>query len=113
MSGADTKKDMHDLARRLQPFIANAAEYRSNAKVLAALAAQTSNNVNDEVLLRVEEISEDIRSDIDRLTALIKSMPKASPTDFALTTEVDDALRLVLLEVTELGTKLYGARSAL
>jgi hypothetical protein len=28
-----------------------------------------------------------------------------------LTTEVEDALRLVLLEVTETGTKLYSARS--
>jgi hypothetical protein len=111
--GAKMENDTADLARRLEPFMANAAEYRSAAKMLASLATQTSHQVSDEVLLRVEEISDDIRSDIARLGDLIKSLRGSSATDLALTTEVDDALRLVLLEVTELGTRLYSARSAI
>jgi len=63
-------------------------------------------------LLRVEEISDEIQSDIARLSELMKALKTPSPTDIALTTEVADALRLVLLEVTETGTKLYSARSA-
>ena len=106
-------KDTPDLAACLEPFLANIADYRSVAKMLAALAAQEEHQVNNEVLLRVEEISEDIRSDVDRLTKLIESLGHPSATDLALTTEVDDALRLVLLEVTETGTKLYSARSEL
>lgn len=104
------KPEQPDLARQLEPFMANAAEYRSDARMLAALASQTS-QVSDEVLLRVEEISDDIQSDIARLGKLIKSLRNPTAADVALTTEVDDALRLVLLEVTEFGTRLYGTRS--
>jgi hypothetical protein len=100
-----------DLSRQLEPFLANAAEYRSDAKMLAALAAQASHRISPEVLLRVEEISDDIQSDIVRLSELIKSLGNPSPTDVALTTEVADTLRLLLLEVTETGTKLYSVHS--
>ena len=106
-------KDLRDLAQRLEPFIANVAEYRSNAKTLAFLAGQAGHPVSDEVLHRVEEIAEDIRSDVVRLADLVKSLRKASAVDIALTTEVEDALRLVLLEITETGTKLYSKRSAI
>lgn len=106
-------KDPPDLARRLEAFLANIAEYRASAKMLATMAAQDTHQVSDEVLLRVEEISDDIRSDVSRLSDLIKSLRAPTATDLALTTEVDDALRLVLLEVTETGTKLYSARSEL
>ena len=106
-------KETLDLARRLEPFLANIAEYRSNARMLATLASQERHQVGDEVLLRVEEISDDIRSDVVRLSELIKSLRAPNATDLALITEVEDALRLALLEVTETGTKLYSARSEL
>ena len=106
-------KETLDLARRLEPFLASITDYRSDAKMLATLAAQETHQVSDEVLLRVEEISDDIRSDVARLSALIKALRVPTATDLALTTEVEDALRLVLLEITETGTKLYSARSEL
>lgn len=68
-----------DIARRLEPFIANAAEYRSDAKVLSALVAQGARDVSDDVLLRVEEIAEDIRSDLTRLAALAEALRQPSP----------------------------------
>ena len=98
-----------DLAHQLEPFIAHAAAWRADGKVLAALAAQT--RVSDEVLLRVEEISGEIQTEIGRLSEMVRSIPAQSPTDLALITEVSDALRLVLLEITETGTKLYSSRS--
>jgi hypothetical protein len=104
-------KDTSDLARRLEPFLANIAEYRASAKMLATLGAQEAHQVSNEVLLKVEEISEDIGSDIVRLAELIKSLRGPTAADLALITEAEDALRLVLLEVTETGTKLYSARS--
>ena len=105
--------DSPDLARQLEPFIANVAEYRSAAKVLATLVVQDAHNVSNEVLLRVEEISDEIQSDVARLSEVIKSRRNLTATDLALVTEVEDALRLLLLEVTETGTKLYGKRSEL
>lgn len=110
--GLKTETEVSDLARRLAPFLENVAEYRSAANLLSALAAQTT-QVSDDVLLRVEEISEDIQSDVARFGDLKKSLRNPTSTDLALTTEVEDALRLILLEVTELGTRLYSARSAI
>lgn len=106
-------KDLPILAQRLEPFMINIAEYRADAKVLAVLTAQPSHQVSDEALVRVEEISEEIRSDVARFSELIKSLRNPSPTDLALVAEVEDALRLVLLEITETGTKLYSVRSEL
>lgn len=106
-------EDKPDLARRLKPFLENIEEYRANAKLLTALAGQPSHQVSDEVLLRVEEISDEIQSDVARLSQLVDSLRDPSPSDVALTTEVADALRLVLLEVTETGTRLYSVRSEL
>lgn len=112
-NGADLmRKNSPDLAQRLEPFMANIAEYRATATVLAALAAQQSHQVSDEALVRVEEISDDVRSDIARLADLIGSLGSPAAADLALTAEVEDALRLVLLEITETGTRLYSVRSA-
>ena len=105
-------KDLPDLSSRLEPFLANIAEYRADARVMATLAAQPSRAISDEALVRVEEISDDIRSDVARLSELIASLRDPSATDLALTAEVEDALRLVLLEITETSTRLYSVRSA-
>lgn len=93
--------------------MANVAEYRSDAKMLAFLAGQEGQPAGDGVLVRVEQIAEDIRSDLVRLAGLVKSLRKKTALDIALTTEVEDALRLVLLEITETGTKLYSKHSAI
>lgn len=100
-----------DMSRQLHPFLENLAGYESDARMLAALAAQ-ARQVSPEVLVRVEEISDDIRSDIDRHAKLVQGLKKPSPDDLAQATEVGEALRLLLLEVTETGTRLYSLQSA-
>jgi SH3-like domain-containing protein len=72
------KDEPTDPARRLEPLLANIAEYRSDSRMLRTLAAQTTQQVSDEVLLRVEEISDDVRSDIARLSALEQALDASS-----------------------------------
>ena len=77
-------------------------------KVQEALDAKS---VQPETLTMTERSADEIYAAIDRFDALKADVAEASPRAAGQLAEVGDALRLVLLEMTELTTRMYGVRS--
>ena len=105
--------DAVDLTNRLRPFGENLVEWRQAAaslriKVEEAIKAKS---VDAETLTETEQSADKIYEAIDRFDALKSEVAETSPRAAEQLAEVGDALRLVLLEMTELTTRLYSVRS--
>lgn len=101
-----------DIASRLQPYLVSVSQWRADAELIGSVADQAQ-CVSHHTLLRVEEISTEIRERIKELGSAAAQQGEVTELDRALLTEVEEALQLVLLEITELGTRLYPLASRL
>ena len=102
-----------DLTNRLRPFGDDIVRWRQEVaslrtKVQEALDAKS---VEPETLTVMERSADEIYAAIDRFDALKADVAEASPRAAEQLAEVGDALRLVLLEMTELTTRMYSVRS--
>lgn len=105
--------DPSELADRLHPFAEKIERWREDAVILRGLVANAAaaNAVDPDVLLRVEEVSGAIYQAIADFDALVAQIGKDSAGAAGELAVVGDALRLVLMEITELGTQMYSVRS--
>ena len=106
--------DSDELRGRLSQITEKIGHWRTDARYIDALAreAVASQDIAAEDLLQVEETMGRIYEEIERFKQLVAQNPDPSPIGAALLAEVGDAIRLVLLEITELSTRMYSARSA-
>ncbi len=105
--------DIGALTARLRPTAQKIEQWRAEAAKIRQLrqtAVETS-AVTPEILLGVEEIAGQIYVEIATFDALVAEVETVSPQSAAELGAVGDALRLVLLEITELGTDMYGVTS--
>lgn len=103
-----------DTISRLKPILERIRHWREDAALIKKLAAQAqeTRDVSAQSLQQVEETATDIYRQIEEFEVLVKENSDTTPAALAMIAEVGDSLRLVLLEITELGTSMYGARSA-
>ena len=99
------------LSERLQALATEMASWRAEAQILDVAAKQPGANFDDALLLSLEETSGNIYAGIASFDALANDIDKTSHAAAGHIAEVGDALRLLLMEITELGTRLYSLRS--
>jgi peptidoglycan hydrolase CwlO-like protein len=104
-----------ELIERLRPIAARIVHWRSEAERIKALATDTleTKAVEDDRLQEVEQIAGQIYKEIEDFDALVAEVSDESPQAAAQLAEVGNALQLILLEITELGTSMYSVRSGL
>lgn len=95
-----------NIALELRPYLEKVSQWRADTRVLADVALQAK-SISPSALLRVEEIAGEIRDTIRQLGEATRDFGHMSELDRTLLIEVEEGLRLVLLEITELSTKLY------
>ena len=76
-------------------------------------AAQITGGVSDELLTVTERTASSIYAEISKCAEVIANVAAASPEAASQLASLNDALHLVLLEITELSTKLYAVRSTI
>lgn len=104
--------DTIDLCSRLNRMATAVEHWRSEAKLLSEAARRPEAATDDELLFSVEETSGAIYREIDVFDELVKDVDTKSQVAAGQIAEVGDALRLLLMEITELGTGLYSLRSS-
>ncbi len=89
--------------------------WRAQAAQLKHLVstADITGEVSDELLRATEQTCDSIYTEIAKAGEVIKTVAATNPQAASQLASVDDALHLVLLEVTELTTELYAVRSRL
>lgn len=104
--------DITELSERLKPFAGRVAVWRQRALEINALAENVvaSKSVDPEVLVELEQAGTDIRAEIAAFDKLVSAVGAISPASAAQLGSIGDSLRLVLLEITELGTRMYAVR---
>lgn len=102
-----------DLATRLKLFGDEIAGWKEDAAALRlkADAAIFARTVDVEALTSLESTAEAIYAAIARFDALKGEIGAVSPRAAGQVAEVGEALRLVLLEITEIGTSMYAVKS--
>lgn len=104
----------NDTADRLNHFGKNIERWRTEAARLTLLAAQAREQKPDEAqLIHLEETATEVYSDIAEFQRTIDEIATTSPIAAAQLAPVSDAIHLVLLEITELGIKLYSSHTEL
>ena len=101
------------IAARLHLTADRIAEWRSDAARLRGLLRESSGPVSQLLLLDVEETSGDIYREIAAFDALVADIDRQSHSAAGQIAEIGDSLRLVLMEITELGTAMYKPQSEL
>ena len=99
------------LVERLHLTAERIVEWRADAALLRGVLAESEGPVDSELLLAVEETSGKIYREIDAFDAMVANIDKKSHAAAGQIAEVGDALRLILLEITELGTAMYSRQS--
>lgn len=102
----------HEIADRLHLTASRIAQWRLDAQRLSTILDERPGPLEPLVLLDVEETSGAIYREIEVFDALLVNVDRKSHAAAGQIAEVGDALRLVLLSITELGTKMYGRESA-
>jgi hypothetical protein len=102
-----------NFTERLQALGADLVRWRAEADRLKTIAdaALESRHVEEEALVNVEHSAGMLYAEIEEFDALLRDVANTSPAAASELATVDDALRLLLLDVTELGTRLYSIRS--
>lgn len=103
---ADLADGLHAIATKIEMWRLTAKRLREFAKL-----ADEKQTVDKSQLQQVEEISGDIYREIAAFDLIVADVGKLSTESAAELGAVGDALRLVLLEITELGTHLYSISS--
>jgi hypothetical protein len=98
-----------ELMRRLRPIGDKLVGFHNAAGQLheELNAISDERPITIERLVEIEEICDRIYAEIADFNELYALIDKVSPGAAAEIVEVRDALQLVLMEVTELGTSLY------
>ena len=99
--------------RRLKTLGADLVRWRAEADRLRVLTeeALSSQQVEHEMLVNVERSAGLLYAEIETFNVLLREVAGQSPAAASELATVDDALRLLLLDVTELGTRLYSIRA--
>lgn len=106
--------DNHEIAERLRHFGANIERWQAEAANLKQMAAASRAAPVDEAqLTALEETAGAIYRDINGFNDAVAEVAAKSPAAAAELAPVSDAIRLVLLEITELGVRLYSEHSGL
>jgi hypothetical protein len=104
----------NEIAERLNHFGKNIERWRTEAARLTLLASQARQQKPEEAqLVDLEETATAIYSDITEFQRTVDEIATKSPTAAGELAPVNDAIHLVLLEITELGIKLYSSRTEL
>ena len=105
--------DAGDLTNRLRPFGDDLVEWRQAAASLRTKVQEAvdAKSVDAETLTATEQSADKIYEAIDRFDALKSVVAETSPRAAEQLAGVGEAMRLVLLEMTELTTRLYSVRS--
>jgi hypothetical protein len=108
-----TTTDIGDLTSRLRLTAQMTAHWRAEAERIRLMrgTAIETDAAPAEILQGIEEITGQIYAEIARFDTLTVEVEQVSPASAAELGAVGDALRLVLLEITELGTDMYGVSS--
>lgn len=103
-----------EIAERLEHFARNIEGWRIEASRLKLRVSEVREKQAEvEELVELEEIATDIYADITAFQATVDEVAQMSPTAAAQLAGVNDALHLVLLEITELGIGFYKSTSPL
>jgi hypothetical protein len=99
--------DTSEIADRLHLTARRIDEWKRDAARLRAILKERSGPLERLIMLDVEETSGAIYREIDAFDALLADVDRKSHAAAGQIAEVGDALRLVLLAITELGTEMY------
>lgn len=102
-----------EIAERLQHFGANIDKWKTEAARLTLLAAASREPAERTQLTALEETAGAIYNDLSAFNAAVTELAARSPAAASELGPVSDAIRLVLLEITELGVRLYSTHSGL
>lgn len=103
-----------EITDRLSHFGRNIERWKTEAARLTLLAAQARQREPEEgQLVGLEETATAIYADISEFQRTVDEIATRSTEAAAQLAPVSDAIHLVLLEITELGLKLYSTRSGL
>lgn len=103
-----------EITDRLNHFGRNIEGWRTEAARLTLLAAQARHQKpDDKQLIALEETATAIYADITEFQRTVDEIAAKSPAAAAQLAPVSDAIHLVLLEITELGIRLYSSRTDL
>jgi len=100
------------LSERLKPFAGKIDAWRQRAAETRDLADKVvaQKSVDAATLVEIEQTGTDIRAEIAAFDKLVSEVGRISPASAAELGGIGDALRLILLEITELGTRMYAVR---
>jgi len=103
-----------DTADRLSHFAQNIQRWRDEAARLTLVAARSRHvPPTEDELVELEKTANDIYDDIAGFQKAVDEVSSRSLAAAAELQVVSDALRLVLLEITELGVRLYSVHSGI
>lgn len=103
-----------EITEQLTHFGANIQKWRDEAARLTLLATPSRQRpASKSELTALEETASAIYADISAFKATIDEVGKSSPAAAGELAAASDALHLVLLEITELGIRLYSAHSGI
>jgi hypothetical protein len=106
--------DNQEIAERLRHFGANIETWQAEAARLKQLVVASREEPVDEAqLTALEETAGAIYRDISAFNDAVAEVAAKRPEAAAELAPVSDAIRLVLLEITELGVRLYSEHSGL
>lgn len=103
--------DPQDIRVTLQHFAQNIGGWREEASRLRARSRRKT-SASTKLLVHLEDTSGELYREIESFDATVAVVAKQSPLAAGELAEVGEALRLLLLDITEMGTKLYSTRSA-
>ena len=103
-----------NVIERLREFGPNIEKWRRAAESFRQLAGEalSSHHVDEGQLLDLERIAGDIYEEIATFNQLVPEIATESPNAAAELAAIGEALQLVLLDVTETGTRMYSVRSS-
>ena len=102
-----------ELGELLAATPSNLSAWRDQAHQLALLlvAAPIDGRVSDDLHVSIERTCTAIYDEIETCSAAIKAVAETSADAAADLAPLNSALRLVLMEITELGTEFYAIHS--
>jgi hypothetical protein len=104
--------DAAELAERLRPLAGKIVLWRAEAERIRAMMreAAESKSADPQALEGIEETAGEIFKEIEEFRALLKEIEQSSPKAAGELAGVNDELHLVLMEITELSTRMYSFR---
>jgi hypothetical protein len=102
--------DSFAMVERLRRTAARIAEWQAEADRLRATIGL--NGRDEQMLVQIEQTAGAIYREIDAFDAIREEIERQSPAAAGEIAEVGDALRLVLMEITELSIAAYALEPA-